>query len=277
MMRRLVVACVIAGTAFVNQPQAQIRLGCLGTSITHIGNYTDPLAQMLGNAYALDNWGRDGTTIVRDCCPWLGSPGFNPSTMILQVIASKPDVCTMEFGANDANCWNDVGTCSGSERRATELRFTQDYNILLDSVVHNIQPAPRIFLCLPTPQGNAHSDSIIRDGIIPKIRQIAAARHYEIIDNYTPLRSHPEYFGDGLHPNAAGGQAIAQIMYQAITAATGTAPVARTARADAGSRRYGGAKRLYDITGRRLPAGVVRGRQALIVGEGIVCGWGCSH
>jgi lysophospholipase L1-like esterase len=250
MVRRLLVVCAIAGAAVPCQPQAQTKLACLGTSITEIGLYTSALAQKLGSAYTLANWGTNGTTIMVDCTPWIGSPGFNPSTKIVQVIDSKPDICVLEFGANDAYQWGQVGSCyrflDGGDK------FIHDYNMLLDSLVHSISPVPRMFICLTTPNfSSAAAAAILRDSLIPAIRVVAAARHIPLIDNYTPLLSHPEYFGDGLHPNAAGGQAMADIIYRAVTAQTATSPAARVTRAAA--RGHGGAQRLYDIRGRLLP------------------------
>jgi sialate O-acetylesterase len=54
------------------------------------------------------------------------------------------------------------------------------------------------------------------EGVIPRIEQVATTLGLPIIDVYTPLLSHPEYFPDGVHPNSAGAQVIANIIYNAI-------------------------------------------------------------
>ena len=36
------------------------------------------------------------------------------------------------------------------------------------------------------------------------IVQLAASHHYKLVDYYTPLASHPNYFSDGVHPNRRG-------------------------------------------------------------------------
>jgi lysophospholipase L1-like esterase len=260
MPRRFLLLSVVVSAAFLNQPQALVRVGCVGTSITHIGNYTRPLAQLLGTGDTLGNFGTDGVTVVRDCGPWLGDPQYNPSDAITRLISWRPDICVVELGANDAQFWNHKGTCHNIWYNS--VGFVQSYNDHLDSIVHNISPAPRMFLCLPTPQADTVRDSIIRDSIIPLIRQIAAARHYTIVDNNTPLRGHPEYFPDGLHPNSAGGQAMAQIIYQAISGATraagpgiALAPACRRDHIDGCS----------DMRGRAVRGTVARARHGLLL------------
>jgi lysophospholipase L1-like esterase len=37
-----------------------------------------------------------------------------------------------------------------------------------------------------------------------------------LIDVYTPLKDHPEYFPDGVHPDPDGAKLIAKIIYDAI-------------------------------------------------------------
>jgi lysophospholipase L1-like esterase len=265
---KLFAMCLAAGSAIVSQTEAQTNVACLGTSITFIGNYTTPLAQKLGSAYSVGNWGENGTTIFMGCGPWLGSQ-WNPQDNIVKIINAKPQICTLEFGANDVHDWNQRSGCvSGAQDKA---KFIADYNRLLDSLVHNINPVPRLFICLPTPNftsGTVDGVSdfdVIRDSVIPAVREVAAARSIPIIDNYTPCANHPEYFGDGLHPNTAGGQVMADVMYQAITGTTAAIPTARAERA-AVSRGCARAQGAYDMRGRLLSAGVVRGNRGLRVG-----------
>jgi lysophospholipase L1-like esterase len=62
-----------------------------------------------------------------------------------------------------------------------------------------------VVLCLLTPN---YQDKFTHDPDIRQlnefIRQLAASEHYDLIDYYTPMYGHPEYFRDGLHPNAEG-------------------------------------------------------------------------
>jgi hypothetical protein len=258
MLRRIIMLSIFVVAASLHQPQAQTKLACIGTSITYAGNYTRPLAEKLGVTYSLRNFGISGVTVVRDCTSWLGIPGFT-SDSITNVINWAPDICTVELGANDPINWPHMGSCNHNAWYSS-VGFTSGYNDLLDSVAHTMSPVPRILLCLPTPQANMARDSLIRDSIIPIIRQIAAVRHFEVIDLHTPLESHPEYFPDGLHPNTTGGQAMAEIIYQAIIGTTG---VKAPGTALPTAVRPDHIRWCCDIRGRSISAGIARAQCGL--------------
>jgi lysophospholipase L1-like esterase len=246
MLRRFVVTCVMAGTAFLNQPNAQTRVACLGTSITHFGEYTRPLAQMLGTAYAVRSFGQDGTTILRGCVGWLPY-----SDTVEKVIDWKPAICVIELGVNDAPPWGQHDACSPYTYNSTQV--SQAYNVLIDSLTHSISPAPRFFICLPTPNfTSAAVGAVLKDSVVPAVRSVAVARHIPIIDNYTPCADHPEYFGDGLHPNSTGGQVMANTIYQVITATTAAIPAPRLNSVY--NLRRPGSQRVFDIRGRVVTA-----------------------
>ncbi len=48
------------------------------------------------------------------------------------------------------------------------------------------------------------------------IVNLAQTQHYKLVDYYTPMSGHPEYFRDGVHPNSAGyavmKAALAQVL-----------------------------------------------------------------
>ena len=52
--------------------------------------------------------------------------------------------------------------------------------------------------------------------IIPAIEQVANQTNLPLIDVYTPLLDHPEYFKDGVHLNDEGSQVVANIIYNAL-------------------------------------------------------------
>jgi len=78
---------------------------------------------------------------------------------------------------------------------------------------------PRIWVCLPAPVYQDRwgiNEAVVRDEIIPDIRKAAAERRMRIIDLHSALNGHPEYFPDGIHPNAAGARAMAQAIATAL-------------------------------------------------------------
>ena len=54
-------------------------------------------------------------------------------------------------------------------------------------------------------------------GVIPRVEQVANDLGLPLIDAYTPLVGHPEYFVDGVHPNFDGASVIANQVYKALT------------------------------------------------------------
>jgi poly(3-hydroxybutyrate) depolymerase len=87
--------------------------------------------------------------------------------------------------------------------------------------LNTLSTKPKIFLVLPVPSWTntfGIRDSILQK-IIPIIKDIGAKRGLWIIDANTPLKSFQSYFADGVHPNAAGADTIANVIYHCITGA----------------------------------------------------------
>ena len=49
------------------------------------------------------------------------------------------------------------------------------------------------------------------------IKQTAHELSLPVVDAYSPLVNHPEYFWDGVHPNDQGAKIIATQIYNAIS------------------------------------------------------------
>ena len=68
--------------------------------------------------------------------------------------------------------------------------------------------------CFPkTPGGTVVADiseQTLQSQIRPLLRKRAAEAGWGCIDLYAPTQGHPEYFADGVHPNAEGNRLIAQ-------------------------------------------------------------------
>ena len=57
---------------------------------------------------------------------------------------------------------------------------------------------------------------MIRNEIIPIIKQVAREKGLTIIDLYTALSGRPDLFPDNIHPNAAGAAIIAKTIQGAL-------------------------------------------------------------
>lgn len=192
---------------------AQIKVACVGNSITsgfsNTGiSYVPKLQALLGSGYLVENEGVSGTTLLKK-----GDNPYWTNGRLNQALAFKANIITIKLGTNDTKPYNwDV---YGSE-------FKKDYESLIDTL-NNSTVKPKIYLLTPVPVFyNASTvswgirDSIIKK-IIPIIKEIAAERGLSVIDVNTPLLPFGNYFSvDGIHPNAAAADTIAQVIYRSI-------------------------------------------------------------
>ncbi len=94
----------------------------------------------------------------------------------------------------------------------------KDYEYII-SRFQSLDSKPQIYLVLPPPvyENNLNiSRNDFSEVIIPLIKQVANDTSLPLIDLYTPMLNHPEYFVDGVHPNDEGTTVIAQTIYQKI-------------------------------------------------------------
>jgi lysophospholipase L1-like esterase len=203
----------------------KIKIACVGNSITRgfgaNANQAYPyrLQQLFGTAkYTVENDGVDATTMTnKDNSSYWKTSAFS------QVFAFQPNIITIKLGTNDTKpqYWDSFGR---------GVQYKADYLAMIDTFSH-MASKPKIWLVLPVPVFNNPTatswgirDSVIKK-IIPIIKEIGTERNLPVIDANTPLLSFPQYFSvDGVHPNAAGLDTIAHVIYRALLAATATFP-----------------------------------------------------
>jgi lysophospholipase L1-like esterase len=179
------------------------RIACLGDSITQITPYPMDLQTMLGNNSVVGDFGVSGSTVDFDTSkPYLSQAAFKQAESFL------PTTVIIMLGTNDARTDNykQINT------------FVADYETMI-SRIQAFSSKPRIFIVEPPPIYNNSlnlNGTSFAQGVIPRIQQVANALNLPLINVYTPLLNHPEYFPDGVHPNSEGAQVIANIIYNAI-------------------------------------------------------------
>jgi acyl-CoA thioesterase I len=57
---------------------------------------------------------------------------------------------------------------------------------------------------------------VIRNEIIPLLKQVAKEKGAMIVDLYTALSGRPDLFPDNIHPTAAGAALIARTLHGAL-------------------------------------------------------------
>jgi acyl-CoA thioesterase I len=203
------------------------KIACIGNSITYgyrLGNptsqsYPGRLQTLLGTTdYIVQNNGVNSTTMSKR-----GDIPYWTKGQLPQVFTFQPTIVTIKLGTNDTKSKNWDALGYGAQ-------YKRDCLAMVDTLA-TIASHPKIFLILPVPVfDNATAVTLgIRDSVIQKeipiLKEVAAARGLTIIDANTPLLKFSKYFSvDGVHPDAAGEDSIAHIVFRALKATTVNGP-----------------------------------------------------
>ena len=181
-----------------------IRVACIGDSITELSTYPTDLEELLGCNYYVREFGVTGSTVVvNSYTPYLYEPRFSAAKLFL------PDIVVILLGTNDAR----------ADNYQSIDEFVADYKQLVGEL-QALESNPKIYLVKPPPifenELELSNDNLV-NGVIPRMEQVANDLGLPLIDVYTPLVGHPEYFVDGVHPNFDGASVIANQVYKALT------------------------------------------------------------
>lgn len=190
---------------------APTRVACVGDSIT-FGHgikdrehdaYPGVLSAMLGQKYDVRNFGVSGTTTMMGTdMPYMNEQAYKDA------LEFNPQIVTIKLGTNDSKPFN----WKESEH------FKQDLKTLIESF-RSLPSKPKIWLCLPVPAyGHAWgiNDSIISNGVIPFIKEVAQEENLPVIDLNTQFQGKRQYFPDTIHPNEEGEKMIAEFIFNTI-------------------------------------------------------------
>ena len=202
----IIILCLFSGTIWAAAQKTIIC--CIGNSITAAG-YPTNLLKLLGTtSYTVYNEGVGGTTLLKN-----GDMPYWTKGKFQHVFSVKPDIVTIKLGTNDTKSQN---------WDPHHDEFERDYKAMIDTV-EMLSSKPKIWIVLPIPvikESFGIRDSVLKL-IIPILIKIGQERNLPIIDANTPLLHAPQcYQTDGVHPNAAGTDSIAHIIYRALMSAT---------------------------------------------------------
>ncbi len=193
------------------------RVACVGNSITDgygiplsgTQGYPAVLGRLLGGKYVVRNFGVAGRTMLQNGdSPYMKDEVFRWSKEF------NPDIVVVKLGTNDSKPQN---WKHKDEFMADAQRMIDEFKAL---------PArPDIYLAYPVKAMSAAfdiSDSVIVNGIIPMIQELARKNGLKVIDLHSASDGHSEWFiRDGIHPNEKGAAAIAEEVKKAILADEG--------------------------------------------------------
>ena len=181
-----------------------IRVACIGDSITEGSGYPADLQLMLGPDYEVRNFGVTGSNVLLNSgMPYMNQTAYQTSR------GFQPSIVIIMLGTNDAR----VGTFDSIDS------FSTDYRTLI-SGYKRLLSHPKIWLVTPPPVFDNElniNDTNLEQGVIPRIEQVANELNLPTIDVNTALVSHPEFFGDGVHPSSEGAMLIANEISQDLT------------------------------------------------------------
>ena len=204
----LLSAVVLTLSACNKEP---IRVACVGDSITYGHGIRDRehdaypglLSTMLGDKYDVRNFGVSGsTTMMGTDMPYMNEQAYKDA------LEFNPQIVTIKLGTNDSKPYN----------WKESDHFKQDLKTLIESF-RSLPTSPKIWICLPVPaMGHAWSinDSVIYNGVIPMIREVAQEENLPLVDLNTPFQGKRQYFPDTIHPNEEGQSIIADIIYNTV-------------------------------------------------------------
>jgi len=190
------------------------KVVCVGDSITYsqgvlttrdTDSYPAVLAKLLGSEYQTYNFGLCNRTLLSS-----GNMPYINEDFAKESLAIDADIVIIMLGTNDSKPmnWN---------AKQYETEYTQ-----FVTAYQNMESTPEVYIMLPPrvfleddDSGNCNNETLTKE-VIPAIKRVAEFTGANLIDLYAITEAHPEWFADGLHPNAAGNQAIAEAIYSAL-------------------------------------------------------------
>lgn len=124
-------------------------------------------------------------------------------------MAYNPDIVIIKLGSNDSMPVN----------WQYKDEFEKDYGDLVDAF-SSLPSHPKVFICEPVPtfaKDYTISDSVIRNEIIPILKNVSRVKKVKIIDLYKAFSGKDKLFLDGVHLNKDGCAFMAKEVYKAIT------------------------------------------------------------
>lgn len=188
---------------------SKVRIACVGDSITQgVGakapdSYPAQLQRLLGDGYEVKNFGNSGSTMLRS-----GDKPYCLQSQYRGMLDTKADVYVVKLGTNDTKPHNWV-------KRSD---FKPSAHALIDSI-REANPNATVFVCLPVPafpDNFGITDEVIKNGVIPELKEVAIEKRTHVIDLYAALTGKSEMVPDRVHPNGDGYALISAAVAKAI-------------------------------------------------------------
>lgn len=218
--------------AFALPGHAKTKIACVGDSITfgftianrETANYPYYLQQLLGEDYEVKNFGNSGKTAG----DFPGQPGrwYGSTSEHQNAVAFKPDIYICNLGINDTGAWWNprlfvegytalIGQWRAERGNTPVYMWTKLAPDFRGPVGTKAFPG-NVFAPEFSFSARDNGSAANRPEIEKLLARIAAKHKAVAMDAYANLADHPEWFRDGLHPNAEGAKAIARFTCAAL-------------------------------------------------------------
>lgn len=205
------IACAPTQQQTLDAASSTLKVAAVGNSITFghgiedrdHNSYPAQLGRLLGERYAVRNFGVSGRTMLKKGdFPYWDEQDFQDA------LAWEPDVVVIKLGTNDTKPQN----------WQYSDEFVADYEAMID-VFAALPSKPKIWICYPVPAFEERFSirgEIITEEVIPMIDRIADHKQVPIIDLYKALDGRGDLFPDGIHPDTEGAGLIAEAVAEEI-------------------------------------------------------------
>ena len=190
----------------------KIKVACVGDSITagsgiknqQMDSYPAILAEMLGKAYDVRNFGASGRTLLKK-----GDNPYANDSNFKKALEFNPNIVIIKLGTNDSKPQN---WKHKEEFKGDMLEMIAAFQAL--------ESKPEVILCTPmlvVKSAWGITEDVVKTEVIPLIKEIAAEKNLRLIDFHTAFANNAEMIPDGVHPNEAGALKMAEIAYKILT------------------------------------------------------------
>ncbi|HEY9257062.1 GDSL-type esterase/lipase family protein [Chitinophaga sp.] len=208
---------LLHGMSIFAIPGKPVKIACLGASICagarlahpETQSYPAQLGQLLGAGYQVTNYGVSSTTMLKK-----GDHPYWNTQQYKDALASEPDIVLIDLGGNDSKLVN----------RVHLDEYEKDYKEMIHAF-ESLPKHPRILLLLPivsfVPDTTQIWDPVIKDRILPKVRQVAFDEYLEVVNLNALFIGKPALLPDGIHPELEGTTMMAKTLYEVVSTQIG--------------------------------------------------------
>ncbi|MDR0575674.1 MAG: GDSL-type esterase/lipase family protein [Tannerella sp.] len=208
----LMFAILLSVGLFFLTANAQIKVACIGASITEGARIKNPkenaypgqLQSLLGPNYTVENYGVGGSTMLKK-----GNFPYWKTEACQKALKSNPDIVFIDLGGNDAKAVN----------RPFYNELEQDCREMIRSF-KNLPSHPRVIVLLPTAffvsDKEGIYDPISKGEVAPRLQKAAYEEDVEVLNMHPLLSDRPDLIPDKIHPEEQGSSIIAKRLFTQI-------------------------------------------------------------